>query len=73
MTKQEAEGIILKAPVGWEKYSIERGRFYRIVGESWYAFEEGSRVEWVEPLRSTRLSFKTPAEILAIYKGEYHG
>lgn len=70
MTKQEAEDILSKAPFGWENYSTERGRFYHTVGEKWYALEEGKWVEWVEPLRSTRLSFKTPAEILAIYKGE---
>lgn len=70
MDKLEAEGIMLKAPVGWEYYSTERGRFYRKVVGVWYAFEGGCWVEWFEPLRSTRLSFKTPTEVLAIYLGE---
>ncbi len=70
MTRQEAEEIILKAPIGWGKYSTERDRFYSKVGGKWYAFAEGCWVEWVEPLWSTRLSFKTPTEILALYLGE---
>ncbi|AKA61224.1 hypothetical protein [Pseudoalteromonas phage H103] len=66
MNKQQALEIINRAPLGWESYSTERDRFYRVSIGSYYGFMDGEWYPWPEPLRSTRLSMHTKEVILKI-------